>query len=733
MLDFYPYLNDIDFLKKVAKSHIQTYYVKISVLNWKEQFVQAIEGRVISGSINIDGNSAIRRTLSLNVYIDNLINKITNVENLLSINKKFRAEIGVKNIFTQYSQYDTIWFPQGIFVISSCSVSNSDSGVTASIQAKDKMCLLNGECGGTFPATVVLDTYDTLDQNGQYITLRPTIYHIIQQLVNHFGGQQLNKIIISDLSPLVKKAVRWNDETTFYHLIGAKNTEQDFYSTNLEQITEKLDERTPEGEAVWIQSGSVAYGQDVGFVYTDFTWPASQEPNGENFICDGGTTIVDALNRIIEEVLGNYEFFYDIDGNFIFREVKNYLNNAQSKYISDAKNENELVPDYLDRQQISPYLIEINKGKSAISLQNDSDLIISYNNSPQYGTIKNDIMVWGIRKGLDNYQYPIRYHLAIDRKPKTGNAYYAFKVINDDNLEEWHATLSYEEEDSLPRPGVVGLYYLENSKKPSQENTPAEVTVKTWKMTDDVYDYVDLSVTIEKIVTKDWRTQLFLQGTITEPYGTDINYYYAELKNEWPKLYDIQKGQFRESTLKNPAGIDFYLDFIDPSSELAQLAVENIGRRTKVLNENKRVNCIFENDIPDIVFIKQSPGTETLPTGFSRVPSYDNNPKAQLQECHNRGQRFYLVPEVVYNSFATGGILNSAYQVVRQLLQEYVSYNETISIQCLPMYFLEPNIRITLFDETSNISGDYIINTMSYSFDISSTLTLNATRVLEKI
>ena len=213
MLDFYPYLNDIDFLKKVAKSHIQTYYVKISVLNWKEQFVQAIEGRVISGSINIDGNSAIRRTLSLNVYIDNLINKITNVENLLSINKKFRAEIGVKNIFTQYSQYDTIWFPQGIFVISSCSVSNSDSGVTASIQAKDKMCLLNGECGGTFPATVVLDTYDTLDQNGQYITLRPTIYHIIQQLVNHFGGQQLNKIIISDLSPLVKKAVRWNDET----------------------------------------------------------------------------------------------------------------------------------------------------------------------------------------------------------------------------------------------------------------------------------------------------------------------------------------------------------------------------------------------------------------------------------------------------------------------------------------------------------------------------------------
>jgi len=49
------------------------------------------------------------------------------------------------------------------------------------------------------------------------------------------------------------------------------------------------------------------------------------------------------------------------------------------------------------------------------------------------------------------------------------------------------------------------------------------------------------------------------------------------------------------------------------------------------------------------------------------------------------------------------------------------------------MYFLEPNTRITLFNQESDISGDYIINTMSYSFDLSSTLTINATRVLEKI
>ena len=36
----------------------------------------------------------------------------------------------------------------------------------------------------------------------------------------------------------------------------------------------------------------------------------------------------------------------------------------------------------------------------------------------------------------------------------------------------------------------------------------------------------------------------------------------------------------------------------------------------------------------------------------------------------------------------TSDLLDKAYEVVRQLLQEYISYNETVTLQCLPMYFL---------------------------------------------
>jgi len=37
-----------------------------------------------------------------------------------------------------------LWFPQGIYIVSSCNISYSDSGLTVNLSAKDKMCLLNG-------------------------------------------------------------------------------------------------------------------------------------------------------------------------------------------------------------------------------------------------------------------------------------------------------------------------------------------------------------------------------------------------------------------------------------------------------------------------------------------------------------------------------------------------------------------------------------------------------------
>ena len=52
------------------------------------------------------------------------------------------------------------------------------------------------------------------------------------------------------------------------------------------------------------------YGQDVGNQETDFTYP------GE-LVFSAGDTVVNVLDKIIE-TLGNYEYFYDLDGHFVF-------------------------------------------------------------------------------------------------------------------------------------------------------------------------------------------------------------------------------------------------------------------------------------------------------------------------------------------------------------------------------------------------------------------------------
>ena len=110
------------------------------------------------------------------------------MNSLISMNKKIYVEIGYKNITSRYKEYPIIWFPLGVYVIISSSIAHSNSDLTISLQLEDKMCLLNGECGGTFPATVVFDQYDTIDENGEEIISRPTIYQIIQELVHHFGN-----------------------------------------------------------------------------------------------------------------------------------------------------------------------------------------------------------------------------------------------------------------------------------------------------------------------------------------------------------------------------------------------------------------------------------------------------------------------------------------------------------------------------------------------------------------
>lgn len=666
----YKYLKDSTFLQSLIEERLSEQIVKIIILNRHEKPIKEIQGRITGGSLNFSGDSSVRRTGNLSVYVEERTNDLTDIKHIFSINKRVSIEIGLVNNTNQYLEYDVLWFPLGVYIISNPSISYGASGINLSLSLKDKMALLNGEAGGVIPASVVFHEYETLDpETGRYIIQKPTVVQIIREVVNHFGGEQLGKIIISDLDTRVKKVMKWTGSTPLYHYRDTEDTTGSNYYKCQE-------------DSSMIEIKRYENGQDVGFIYSDFYYPGELSVNA-------GASVCEVLDQI-KNTLGNFEYFYDIHGNFIFQEIKNYLNTSKSTV--DLNNINN-----------SDYLVNRGLGKSVYAF-NNSKTTTSFSNNPQYNMIKNDFVVWGLRKGVTDVKLPIRYHLAIDSKPTIGNVYHCFFYEDEyDDLKKAKVAIDYSDADAFPKVGNVERFYYSQAEN------------KIYKYVADK-GYESLDVEVKEIKTKDWRTELYLSGAITERYGTDSNYYYAELMNEWPKMYDVEKGEFYAEAELTPSDLDFYLDFIDSNAAISELSIQNIGRRTKVLNDDK-INCVFEADIPDFILIE----------------SGQENTNALIEESTNKGQNYIIVDSAVYSNLAGGGTLNSAFNAVQNLLYQYTNYNETITVQSIPAYFLEPNTRITVKNTESGIHGDYMINSVSLPLDISGTMTLSCTRALERI
>ena len=677
-----PYLRDKDFLKIIDRSSFKEEFAKITILNWQERPIDEIQGKVSSGTLNINGSSSLRRTCNLTILIDENNSNITSVKNSLSINKKIKLDIGIKNNTSQYSEYDIIWFPLGTYIISSVSITNTNSQITsASLQLKDKMCLLNGECGGLLPASVTFSSYDTLDANGAYQTEQPTIYTIIKYVVNYFGGEQLPKILISDVDERVRKVMKWTGSNPLYITQYTSTTSGVQYgaTTDKEQVDKALAAGTIDSYTEYKS------GQDVGYIYTDFIYP------GE-LIGDAGNSVCDILDKI-KSALGNYEYFYDLDGNFVFQEIKNYLNTSKST-------------NDLNNMEQNDYLIDITKGKSVYTF-NDSFLISSYSNAPQYSMIKNDYIVWGMREdATTGATYPIRYHLAIDTKPQIGNTYKVFFYEDpDDGIRKAKRPIQFSTRNEFPTQGAEDTFYL------------ALDTNTIYKWDTEQNDYIMFATQTKDITTTDWRTELYLSGTQAEGFSLDTNNYYTELNNEWPKMYDIENGEFYEEYEKDPSSLDYFLDFIDSSAAIGELSISNIGKRSKIVVDED-INCIFEREIPNLVMIDASQDSAIV--------------TEQREEAQRKGQDYIQVSGAIYNLLATGGTQNSAFERVKELIYQYTSYNESITLQCLPIYYLDVNQRITVNDTKSNIYGDYMINSISIPLNISSMMTISATRALER-
>ena len=549
----YVYLNDSDFLEKINSDRQQTQYVKITLLDWEENPIEEIQGLTTGGSINLNGDSAVRRTCNLSMYVykENYM-RITDPNNMISINKKVFLEVGLKNNTDKYTDYDIIWQPQGIYVITACGTSHSTSGITLNINLQDKMCLLNGTCGGVLPSSIQFDRYDTIDESGAYVTLRPTIVQIIRELINHWGNEQLGKIIIKDIDERIKCAMRWIGDTPIY----AYSDEGQYHMTTNKSIAEQY----AYTEYNW--------GEDVGYIFTDFTYPG-------DLIANPGDTICTILDKI-KSTLGNYEYFYDVDGNFHFQEIKNYLNITQA--TTDLNN--------MHNEQ---YLVDISKGQNVYNFK-DSKLFTSYSNSPNYSNIKNDYVVWGIRQNTEGIKVPIRYHLAIDSKPQTGNIYNVFFYDDpDDGLTKAKVPIEFVDKSHFPTKGTEGCFYIDKTSN------------IIYKWDSEIEDFVIVSGgEIEPYSTKNEFPQTGEQGVIYVDNSTAKTYnwglnktseHFREVQEELNELSTTYYANLQNvhSDIENTDGTirNLQNSLIEVNNTITPIE-QNIAKTTNEKNEAER-------------------------------------------------------------------------------------------------------------------------------------------------
>ena len=755
------YLRDSSFLCELDKFNNKFIYVKIIVLDMEEHPISSIEGRIEDGaSINIDGSSAMRRTCSLNFVALEEENDLTNIENLLSINKKIKIEVGIENNFPNNYNDEIFWFPQGIFVITEPEISNSSSGCTISLSCKDKMALLNGDCGGNLPSSVTFHEYDQIlglqkvdnipsepnnytiyffensitlkGETSQFwrwsktqgffassaaeinttVSMPNPIYDIIQTLVCNYGGESIDKIIINDIPLEIKQLVRNCSSGSIFYNPGTGE-----YSMNQSLGIDN--------SGSWLEFKP---GEDCGYVYTDFTYP------GE-LVSGIGDNICSVLDKI-KNTLGNYEYFYDIDGNFVFQEIRNYLNVSYSPPALGRM----IIPLNYDSDIFENHLTDITK------LPTNEDRI---------NLILNVVNTRGIFLGKEdinfNISYPsvngniekviITYVNSDAAWEKVNNTF----IINEDNyLVDYNSNKKsiyvFNENDNLitnfsNSPSYTNIkndfhiwgkngsgnpihYHLAIKEKPSVMNTY----------------YIILDNKQVKVVGKDkggfpytpddWRIELFLSGKEKESRGMRPDIYEQEIIDYLPTMFSFKQnndgsitGEYLEDITK-VNNLNYFIDYLEPTNSLYDYSIDLIGSRIYSYQQDSIIR-MFNNDVPNVIIINKD-GDQI----------YNNE---IIKKCVNEGQTYTNVDGIIYSNFGIGTLGYTAQEVARDLLYQYTDYNSAISFSCVPIFYLEPNTRITVRDKKSNIYGDYIIKSISRPLNGQGTMNVSAVRALEKI
>lgn len=755
------YLQDKEFLKKLDSWPQREVYAKVISLSYAENPVAEITGNVTQGSINLDGSSAVRRTCSLT-----LVTTSVNVNEMdWALKTKFRLEIGLKNFFDKRYP-EIIWFKQGVYILTSFSSTLNAQGYSIALQGKDKMCLINGDIGGNLFASHDFGKIYTYHDDDTYEIEDIPIYDIIREAVHVYALEPYSNILINDLDTCAVDLISYRAKNSTLYIYDVCSMEYPDYvkyqqenngqapaviwtsnmafsgsslakfieANNLQQrIDYPFGYPTPKDFTYKIVK-SVGYNDTVGYKLTNLTYA------GDLVIAAGGT-ITQMLDKLVQ-MLGEFEYFYDLDGRFVFQRKQIYYNHTWTNAITHEGEET-----YYDTAT----------NTSSNSYEFDRGILVeSFQNKPQINNIKNDFSIWGKRKG-SSQEIPIHLRYAIDTKPLYYFSYSRHelmlsKTLNKKTGYDWRELLYQMAYDNAIMRGKLDKMMLSVTKElndtfgnEQHQLTEEEMLIynyfnamgheskqivdlyeETWNSGYDAY-YSDMlgfwpalyrtTRGTNLIYDESGRLEKNDDGTFKfSPNDQDISDDdWTDWKNNgyWNPNYFIYDKESDTVDIIYPELLNFWIDFIDETAEVGQkYGVNTIGRRPKIVNDAD-VKAISYREVPSILFV--SPDDE---------------------EVYDDGSISYLrmnIPPSLANYFVRSTQGKSAKDELDNLLYQHTYYQESITLSVVPVYYLQPNTRIRVSDDKSGIEGEYLIKTISIPLQHDGMMSISATKAEDRI
>ena len=241
---------------------------------------------------------------------------------------------------------------------------------------------------------------------------------------------------------------------------------------------------------------------------------------------------------------------------------------------------------------------------------------------------------------------------------------------------------------------------------------------------------------------EEWREEIYRNALERQAQVQSTEPYDAEMLAFWRLLYDPDNkdwvyadypeyNYWNPSVREDPASLIFWIDFIDTTSEVGKYAVSQIGRRMKVVN-NDNIKILFAKQIPPIVFIPDYQEVADL-LEIEYTNAEDAAEKVREYCAANETNYFFKLSPQVESSFVNSSTGVSAFDEIRNLLYQYLVYNTTISISCLPRYWYEPNNMIYLENRENSIQGNYVITQYSLPLTYNGTMSITMTQALTRV